>query len=1052
MAKKRSKNAPSGRMPRVIRAIGSFAVVLAAYGAYALVAVPLIEPPTEARSDDLGHMTPTARIGNPAERFASLFPADSWVFSETPKILESEQGKLLFQDYKNLGEGTDGRYRVQLIPLAIVFTPEADGDTDAGSTVGTQNEGETVVLEAPGGAVLEFDEPFRLSRMQIGRLIGGRLVGPVTIRGDGKLPGSGDDLLITTDNVQLSEKYITTSSVVDFRFGPHYGRGRGMTIKMSPGDESHRKDRRGPSIGGVESFELEHVERLCLELSEDELVSEQGTLASARPGRNVLGKSPSKLLVEITCRGPFRFDVVGKVATFSDRVDVRLIHPNGPCDQLNCEELAIFFVTRTETTEPANNPESPDESQTADTFDLEPRRIVARGNPVIVAAPSKQVYARGQLLEYDLQAGAITLDGTREVVLRQGLSEIHARKLDYRSNGPGRLGDVIAEGPGWVRAVIDDQRADEPFEAGWNELLKVRRHEGSPVVSLYGSANLSSPETGRLDAPEIHFYLHETPRADDPEKFDVRPDRMLACQANQMLVSQELPAATEAGRLRSMNHNILLRTPQFSAALRRLELWFEEAATTSPGNTAANRRPSVYGPIDSMVPNSMVPNSRVPNSRVPNSRVPAKKNHFEVVGQLLRAKVLMHGKEDPELSELTVEGGIRFVETQTEKPDEKPMILDGDRLHAVDVSRPHAAVTVTGRPAHFEARGLSLTGSNINLNRGTNRLWIDGPGRMNVPVDQDLEGKPLSNPGTLEIEWQQRMEFDGRKASFEESVTATGPLQRLQTETLEDHFRQAINFSAETFEADQQPDIQLLLCRGGVRMDSRTFEGQKQTSQESLQVVDLTINLDSGALTANGPGWVNSVRYGSADRLRLPGAERKDDAQGDGNDDEELKCLHVRFQGSIEGNVRLPHRRMTFLDQVRTAYAPVDRFDAMLTTNDPDVLGPEGVVMRCQRLSVHEMGATDARRGTVELEAHGNTVVEGVDFTARAIRMTYSQAKDMLVLEGDGRTDAELFRQEQVGGQTSQAAARKILYWPKTDQLRVEDARSFELSQFPARR
>ena len=98
------------------------------------------------------------------------------------------------------------------------------------------------------------------------------------------------------------------------------------------------------------------------------------------------------------------------------------------------------------------------------------------------------------------------------------------------------------------------------------------------------------------------------------------------------------------------------------------------------------------------------------------------------------------------------------------------------------------------------------------------------------------------------------------------------------------------------------------------------------------------------------------------------------------------------------------------------------------------------------------MNATPTKRGTIELEAQGNTVVEGVDFTARAIRMTYSQAKDLLILEGDGRTDAELFRQEQVGGKTSKAVAQKILYQPKTKQLRVEDARSFELSQFPGRR
>jgi len=92
-------------------------------------------------------------------------------------------------------------------------------------------------------------------------------------------------------------------------------------------------------------------------------------------------------------------------------------------------------------------------------------------------------------------------------------------------------------------------------------------------------------------------------------------------------------------------------------------------------------------------------------------------------------------------------------------------------------------------------------------------------------------------------------------------------------------------------------------------------------------------------------------------------------------------------------------------------------------------------------------------RSSMELDAAGNTVLEGKSekgdkFVARALRMTYDQAKDLLVLEGDGRTDAELFRQQQVGGPMSKATARKIHFWPSTNRLRVDGAHSLELSQF----
>ena len=111
--------------------------------------------------------------------------------------------------------------------------------------------------------------------------------------------------------------------------------------------------------------------------------------------------------------------------------------------------------------------------------------------------------------------------------------------------------------------------------------------------------------------------------------------------------------------------------------------------------------------------------------------------------------------------------------------------------------------------------------------------------------------------------------------------------------------------------------------------------------------------------------------------------------------------------------------------------------------------------MNCDRLTVNEM---DTPAGTHrELAADGNVVAEGTrdggSFFARALRMTYAEVKNLLVLEGDGRTDAELFRQQRIGGPTSKVAARKIFYWPQSGQvgrLSVEDARWLESSWFSA--
>jgi len=76
--------------------------------------------------------------------------------------------------------------------------------------------------------------------------------------------------------------------------------------------------------------------------------------------------------------------------------------------------------------------------------------------------------------------------------------------------------------------------------------------------------------------------------------------------------------------------------------------------------------------------------------------------------------------------------------------------------------------------------------------------------------------------------------------------------------------------------------------------------------------------------------------------------------------------------------------------------------------------------------------------------------VEGESFTARSARLTWSEAKDLLVFEGDGRSDAQLYRQAKVGAATSSASAGKILYWRAINRVDVDDARFLDMDQLNA--
>jgi len=377
-------------------------------------------------------------------------------------------------------------------------------------------------------------------------------------------------------------------------------------------------------------------------------------------------------------------------------------------------------------------------------------------------------------------------------------------------------------------------------------------------------------------------------------------------------------------------------------------------------------------------------------------------------------------------------------------PDESPVVVRGESIHVVDAGTPRRAVTVTGSPAHFQGRGLGLTGSNINLNCGTNRLWIDGPGWMDLPLDRDLDGRPLRDPGRLRVQWEQRMTFDGRTARFEESVLATSRQSRqkmdLHTETLDVGFLQPIRFA----DVDNQPEtkIERIVCDGGVLMESRSFQEQIQSSLGHLQVAEMEINLVNGQTTARGPGRMTTIRRGASDLLTSPAGQSPTSPHSTPTDSDQnrLTYLNVRFQGPLSGN--LHNREFAFNDQVKTIYGPVDSWQAKLDPDGPDGLGRRGVLLSCDQMAVAQMPLPTGDGRAAELRAQGNVVVEGQTFTARAPRMTYADAKQLLILEGNGRTHAELYHQKQVGAPFSKVLAHKILYWRLTGQVHLEGARS----------
>lgn len=431
---------------------------------------------------------------------------------------------------------------------------------------------------------------------------------------------------------------------------------------------------------------------------------------------------------------------------------------------------------------------------------------------------------------------------------------------------------------------------------------------------------------------------------------------------------------------------------------------------------------------------------------------------FHVSGDLLQAQIVYRG-EEMDVSELTIDGHTRCAERPISLTDEEPLVIVGDHLHLTQPTPESMTVQVTGMPARIDGRkmtligGSSVSGGSIFLRRGTNQLWIPGPGTLLLPVDRDMQGRPLARPQPMIIEWQGRMDFDGQQADFKDKVVAHNAESQLRTPMLRAIFSEPVRFDAG--QSDQRPQIERLICRQGVELEHRVLEGRKMTSWERMKARDLNYHYTSGDVLAQGPGTITRTWLddGSATPM-LPGgaappkSKKKPKDEPPGKPATSLVYLNATFEDRMTGNQR---REIVELHgHVRAVYGPVPDWRGKLNPDRPELLGESGFVLNCDRLDVAKNTINGPSKSSFELTGLGNTVIEGAEFLARARRLTYSSQSDRLVLEGDGWTGARLYREHRKSTHPKDLVAGKISFWPKTQNVKLDDFHSVDFSHVQA--
>jgi hypothetical protein len=999
---------------RVGRTLRVFLLVLAAAGFHRLTVVPLVEPRVRdpQESLDISPEQAAAIRGRADRRLAALgdlFPAGSWE-REDPIMLESRQMRLLFKQYQVLPDG-----RVNLVPCTMVLLP------DRNRTAGPQ-AGRTLVLRAPQGAVLEFDEPLDLRQGRLARLVGGSLRGQVTIRGTPSAPGVDDDIEIVTRDVELDEFEVRTGEMLQFRHGRSTGSGRALVARLLPkpgGSEG------GPAIGGVDTIRIDRDVRLRIE----------GMEAGLLPGRPPAGGGAADAAaagpVNVSCRGSLCMNVSAGVITLEDRVEVMRELPGGGSEDLTGDLLAIVLRR--------------DEGETGGRRGgLEAREIQAKGTPVVVRSTAAGLEARATRLGYEIATRRILLDGDEPVSLVSRQTEVEAKSIDY-SPGPGDgPGALMAVGPGWLRTR---PAGGPPSVARWQKWLRMRPDGAEHVASIAGEAEVAVEGQGRLGAAEMHLWLAvarddrgPAPRGPGagPDLSGVRPLRLLA---------------------RGM---VEMEADTMAARTDRMEVWFRAADAAAAPATAPVGAPAAAGTASTARPG---PGRQGP----PRPPAGPTGNRIVATAALIRGLVGMSGRET-QLDEMSLEGQVHVVEEQGAAPaaansGDAGLEIRGDQLQISRPTRADARAIVSGRPASVRGRGLDLTGPLVDFDRGRNRLGVDGAGRLEVPLAAGgdglaafgVTGEPppaaaaAGRPAALDVTWQGRMDFDGLTARFVDRVVTVGGETTVQSGSLDVIFNRPIEFAVGRPQPAVRPDVTRVACGGGVKLESRSAAQDGSKSVERLFSRDIVIDRASGDVTATGPGRFSSTRFGQAAAIAAPtvpagpGPAAAAAPPAPPRPDE-LTYLGVDFQRGMRGN--LGRRVMEFHQRVEAIWGPVARWEDALDVRAAGGLPPRVVAITADVLGVGQAPpAPGRRRSSVELAAGGNVLVEGEAFTARSARLTYSEAKDLLVFEGDGRSDAQLFRQERVGGNTSSASAGKILFWRTRNHFEVEDARFLDLDQ-----
>lgn len=1101
----------------------ALATIVASYSAYVALAVPILEgSPQGPRKRATPQNTEPLALYDQKSDMIRLFPADAWELGAC-KTLLIDAGTILF---KKIDQQPDGSLHIK--PFTLISGLE---DSDSSARLPDEDPASSstpTVLRCLAGAKLKFNKPLSDIFSGNAKMESARLSGRVDIYRPPSQPEQDDAVHVITSNVHIEKHRVFTLESLQFAFGPNQGSGRNMLIDLAHEEQSSVLADFS-SIAGIQRLELAFLDELRIApASKPADVGATGNDGQPTDSRDQLFAN-NQAPIEVTCSGPFVFDFQSKTASFQKQVVARQLDEFN--DSIECDELQLVFQ---EKQRPDSNSETADIQPIVPASEsgglnasLELQQFVAKGSPAVVISRSQSAKISGDQLSYNLLTGQI--DGScfpsnqSMVTIVSPEYQLVAKKLTYWMTDDGSLGEIEVVGPGRIlRAGGPDNRE---FYSTWKNGLTSRRvpgQTGLQSVVIDGSAQVRVANETSVAADRLEFLvwripkLEPTPKQDGKLAWEYQPSKLLTTgnvvirspklngQTRHLTASWPAPNDRVFKTEPSTNHRTGYRgtiqiqsqdsgtTPGLAQIPRRTQTLPSSEngrAFASVKSASQDARSNGFVEKPSQSPPSAIQDANVRGAGFFRESAPedpgTPKQKLKFNADKVDARLTGTG-DATEILDLSLEGNISIESIPNEPQNRQlggtepaPMTIVGHKLQLTpQIHEENYRVLATGRPgemARVTAKGLILSGENINLDQEANKVWIEGAGTMRMKLEPPAKqpdgvfGEPLtqsvqaqSTPENLDVNWSGGMIFDGSKIYFEKdiemfadrrgtdgnrantrslsqglSVELSRPVQfqkLQQNKQLGEAKIKELIFVNEVPEAKQvfQMANHSLPLDGAPRrsvvIENRSFDPAGEiVEQQRISVPQAIANMDSGVVECKGPGTVSTHRTRKSDDQNSndPFAKLASD------DQDEMQSGIMYIQINFDGNMSIDanRRSMTIDRNIRTVYAPVQNWSK---TFDPDRVPkrtPGTVLLTCDHLKMVQWTPRGSQKSTSEMIARGNTHILSETFEATADRVSYDKSTDQLVIVGTPRNDANLrFKHSTTDASPINLVANKITY------------------------